>query len=75
MRAGRGLDESVQVPFGSFDGALKTQGHDAARANLVEFKFYAKDVGPVFVVAVSGGTSLEELLDVRARAALGRAVS
>ncbi len=29
---------------------------------ILEFKFYARDVGPVLAIAVSGGTDREELV-------------
>ena len=31
-----------------------------------EFKFYAREVGPVLAVAVSGGSDREELINYRA---------
>jgi hypothetical protein len=60
-----GLDESVQVPFGSFDEALKTRDTTPLEPNLVEFKYYAKDVGLVLKEGASGA-GREELTSYRA---------
>jgi hypothetical protein len=56
------LDERLEVPFGSFDGVLKTKDTTPLEPDVVEHKFYAKDVGPVLAIAVSGGGGREELL-------------
>jgi hypothetical protein len=56
------LDEQAEVPFGSFDGVLKTKDTTPLEPDVLEHKFYAKDVGPVLVVAISGGSGREELL-------------
>jgi hypothetical protein len=56
------LDERAQVPFGSFDGVLKTKDTTPLEPDVVEHKFYAEDVGPVLAVAVSGGGGREELV-------------
>jgi hypothetical protein len=56
------LDEHTEVPFGSFDGVLKTKDTTPLEPDVLEHKFYAKDVGPVLAVAISGGSGREELL-------------
>jgi hypothetical protein len=43
------------VPFGSFEGVLKTKDTNALEPGVLEHKYYAKDVGPVLAVNVSGG--------------------
>ena len=48
------LDESVKVPFGSFDNCLKTTESSGVEPGTVEFKFYAPGIGVVFVNDVSG---------------------
>jgi hypothetical protein len=58
------LDESAQVPFGSFDGVLKTRDTTPLEPNLVEFKYYAKGVGLVLKTAASGA-GREELVSFR----------
>jgi hypothetical protein len=47
------VDEHADVPYGSFDGVLETEDTTPLEPNLVERKYYAKDVGPVLAVAVS----------------------
>jgi hypothetical protein len=56
------LDERVEVPFGTFDGCLQTRDFTPLDPDVVEEKFYARGVGPVEVVQVSGGTSHEVLI-------------
>jgi hypothetical protein len=56
------LDATAKVPFGSFEGVLKTKDTDALNPDVVENKYYAKGVGPVLAVTVSGGDR-EELLE------------
>jgi hypothetical protein len=60
-----GLDEMAQVPYGQFDNALLTKDTIAIEPNVLEYKLYAKGVGPVLVLGVSGGPgSREELIDL-----------
>jgi hypothetical protein len=61
------VDERAEVPFGRFDRVLMTKDHTPLDPSLLEHKFYAKGVGPVLVVAVSGGSDREELLSFRQR--------
>jgi hypothetical protein len=56
------LDEWVEVPFGRFRNVLMTKDHTPLDPDVLEHKFYAKGVGPVLVVAISGGSGREELL-------------
>lgn len=59
-------DEMVRVPFGQFDNALLTKDTTAIEPNVLEYKLYARGVGPVLTLGVSGGPgSREELLDVQ----------
>jgi hypothetical protein len=56
------LDEQVEVPFGSFDGALQTRDVDPLeKPKAVEHKFYARGLGPVLAFDTKGGDR-EELL-------------
>jgi hypothetical protein len=59
------LDEKATVPFGSFDRVLMTRDYSPLEPKLVEHKLYARGVGPVLVVTVSGGADREELLSFR----------
>jgi hypothetical protein len=56
------LDEQVRVPYGSFDHVLKTKDTTPLEPDVLEHKFYARDVGPVLAVSVSGGGGREELV-------------
>ncbi len=58
-------DEIVQAPFGRFDNALLTKDTITIEPNMLEYKLYAKGVGPVLVLGVSGGPgSREELTKI-----------
>lgn len=61
------LDEKAEVPFGSFDDVLMTKDTTPLEPDVLEHKFYAKGVGPVLVLAISGGSGREELLSFRQR--------
>jgi hypothetical protein len=50
------------VPFGTFDDALETKDYTPLDPELVEHKYYAQGVGPVFARTVSGGSDREELV-------------
>jgi len=57
------VDEQADVPYGSFDGVLETEDTTPLEPDLVERKYYVKDVGPVLTVAVSKeGPGREELI-------------
>jgi hypothetical protein len=56
------LDAQAEVPFGHFGAVLMTKDTNPLEPKLLEFKFYARDVGPVLAVSVSGGSDREELL-------------
>jgi hypothetical protein len=60
------LDEQAEVPFGHFTEVLMTKDLNPLEPKVLEFKFYARDVGPVLAVSVSGGSDREELLSYRA---------
>jgi hypothetical protein len=60
------LDAQASVPFGSFEGVLQTEDtNPLSDPPQVEHKFYARDVGPVLVIGISGGSGREELLSYR----------
>jgi hypothetical protein len=56
------VDEKVEVPFGSFDEVLMTKDTTPLEPDVLEHKFYAKDVGPVLVLKLSGDSGREELV-------------
>jgi hypothetical protein len=55
------LDEKATVPYGSFENVLMTKDSTPLSPDALEHKFYAKGIGPVLAIAVSGG-GREELL-------------
>jgi hypothetical protein len=58
-------DEMAQVPFGQYDNALLTKDTITIEPNVLEYKLYAKGVGPVLTLGVSGGPgSREELINL-----------
>jgi hypothetical protein len=61
------VDGKAEVPFGRFTGALITRNFTPLEPDVVELKFYARDVGPVLVLQTSGGTGREELLSFTKR--------
>ena len=56
------LREQAEVPFGHFRRVLMTRNTNPLEPKSVEFKFYARGVGPVLAVGVSGGSDREELV-------------
>jgi hypothetical protein len=56
--------EHVEVPFGFFKQGrvLMTRELNPLTPKILEYKFYAKGVGPVLAIGVSGGSDREELL-------------
>lgn len=50
------------MPFGHFGEGLLTKDYTPLEPKVLEHKYYAKGIGPVLVVAVSGGGGREELL-------------
>jgi len=58
------LDEAARVPFGSFEGLLMTEDVNPLQKPkpAVEHKLYARDVGLVLAIGISGGSGREELV-------------
>jgi major membrane immunogen (membrane-anchored lipoprotein) len=56
------LDEQVEVPEGFYKDVLMTKDYTPLQPEILEHKFYAKGVGPVLIVGVSGGSFREELV-------------
>jgi hypothetical protein len=59
------VGEQVEVPAGQYADALVTKDTTALEPDVVEFKFYAPDVGPVLALGISGGGGREELVKVQ----------
>lgn len=56
------LDEQAEVPFGHVTDALLTKDYTPLEPKMLEYKLYAKGVGPVLTVGVSGDVGMEQLL-------------
>jgi hypothetical protein len=56
------LNAHVRVPYGSFDHLLQTRNFSPLEPDVVEEKFYARGVGVVLEITVSGGSDRAELL-------------
>jgi hypothetical protein len=56
------LDARAGVPYGSFRQLLLTEETTPLEPGLVEQKFYARGVGPVLAITVSGGSDRETLV-------------
>jgi hypothetical protein len=56
------LNGLMNVSFGVFVDLLQTRNYSPLEPNYIEEKFYARGVGPVATVAVSGGTGREDLI-------------
>ena len=59
------LTEQVTVPFGHFRGALLTREVNPLEPRALEYKLFARGVGPVLALEVGGGDGREELLRMR----------
>lgn len=56
------LNQQVQAPAGHFTGAILTDDTSPIEPDLSEYKLYAKGVGPVVAVSVSGESEREDLI-------------
>jgi hypothetical protein len=59
------LSEQVEVPFGHFRRVLATRELDPLEPRVLEYKLYARGVGPVLALGISGGDDREELVSFR----------
>jgi hypothetical protein len=57
--------EQAGVPYGHFRDVLMTREDNPLEPRALEYKFYARGIGPVLAVSVSGGSDREELLRFR----------
>ena len=56
------IDQQVQAPAGHFTGAILTDDYSPLEPDVSEYKLYARGVGPVVAVTVSGGSEREDLV-------------
>ena len=54
--------EQAQVPFGHFRNVLVTKDLNGLKLKFVEYKLYARGVGPVMTLGISGTRVREELI-------------
>ena len=59
------VGEQAEVPAGHYRPVLMTRDENPLEPKILEFKFFAKGVGPVLAVGVSGGSDREELVSFR----------
>ena len=59
------LREQAGVPYGHFRHVLMIREDNSLEPKALEFKFYARGIGPLLAVSVSGGSDREELLRFR----------
>ena len=57
------LTESATVAVGTYEDVLVTEDINALEPDVVEHKYYARGVGPIFTVQVQGGSDREELVE------------
>ena len=58
------LDETVTVPYGTFDNCLQTAEWSPLESDVLEHKFYAPGVGLLRAVAVEGESGFEDLVNI-----------
>ena len=56
------IDEMAEVPFGTFDHLLMTRNTTPLEPDLLEYKWYAKGVGPIREEGVAGGSDKTVLI-------------
>lgn len=61
------VDEDVSVPYGDFTGALMTADTTPLEPDVLERKYYVRDVGPVLALKLRGDRGREELVTLSRR--------
>jgi hypothetical protein len=59
------LDALATVPYGRFDHALQTRNFSGIEPDVIEEKIYARGVGVVLEITVSGGSDRTELVSFK----------
>jgi hypothetical protein len=60
------LDETVTVPFGTFDSVVVTQDTTPLEPQILEHKFYAAGIGVVMERVIRGGQEVSRLVSYTA---------
>jgi hypothetical protein len=61
----QGVDALAKVPYGRFEHGIQTRNFSGIEPNVIEEKIYAKGVGVVLEITVSGGSDRTELVSYR----------
>jgi hypothetical protein len=56
------IDEQAEVPAGHYSPVVMTRDTTPVEPKVLEFKFYAKGIGPVLEITASGGSDRDELV-------------
>jgi hypothetical protein len=56
------IDEQAEVPAGHYVHVVMTKDTTPVEPKVLEFKFYARGVGPVLEITASGGSDRDELV-------------
>ena len=56
------IDEQAEVPAGHYVHVVMTKDTTPIEPKVLEFKFYARGVGPVLELTASGGSDRDELV-------------
>ena len=59
------VDEQLTVPQGHYDHALMTRETTPLEPKVLEYKFYARGVGPLLAISVSPDLSFERLISFK----------
>jgi hypothetical protein len=59
------LRAHAEVPYGNYDNVLQTRNFSPIEPSLVEEKFYARGIGVVHELTVSGGSDRAELISFK----------
>jgi hypothetical protein len=59
------VDEQAEVPAGHYSPVVMTRDTTPVEPKVLEFKFYAKGIGPVLEITASGGSDRDELVSFR----------
>jgi hypothetical protein len=57
------VDESVEVPAGTYDHVVRTRDFTPLEPTVEENKYYARGVGPVQEIQTTGGVSIDKLIE------------
>jgi hypothetical protein len=57
------IEEQAEVPAGQYEDAILTKDTITIEPDVLEYKLYARGVGPVLVFGISGGGGREELIE------------